>query len=387
VNENRIETEEDTCSIAAFYVDECKREGTVIRVPSTCVRCEMANDGAEFIEGEDVEILEDNVPKSADTVFIIQHSECNEELLDKVMDMAKALDKNLKTSEITANKYAIVGFGGKASLATPHVHTMDGQIFNSRDKIQAGLENFNAVAGDSHDILRAIRFASNLPFRGGVSKNLILLPCDKCQEGLVTYPEIQQVLLQKDIRLHVLMQEEFRMKGKESKAGVIFGADKDGVFTKKSMSSAELVGDATLARFVQLPKDICVPLTEETDGSVWSSKTYLDSRPSMQKKQLDVMVRVIAKKGKPTDCQVCECVPDETGVGKSECRSCEVRNPIYDLLPMFEDDDFFPEVGVEMDKVLNAEKKAKRERKPRKNKKNKKLKMLKLRKNQRVQES
>ena len=56
----------------------------------------MANDGAEFIEGEDVEILEDNVPKSADTVFIIQHSECNEELLDKVMDMAKALDKNLK---------------------------------------------------------------------------------------------------------------------------------------------------------------------------------------------------------------------------------------------------------------------------------------------------
>ena len=36
INENRILTEQDTCRAAAFYVDECRREGVNIRVPSTC---------------------------------------------------------------------------------------------------------------------------------------------------------------------------------------------------------------------------------------------------------------------------------------------------------------------------------------------------------------
>ena len=121
------------------------------------------------------------------------------------------------------NKYAIVGFGGVGVKSAPHVHTMNGQIFNSRDKVQAGLENFDTAKGDNKDILHALRFASNLPFRGGASKNLVLLPCNRCQEGIVSYAEIQQVLLQKDIRFHVLMQEIFKLKGKESKAGIIFG--------------------------------------------------------------------------------------------------------------------------------------------------------------------
>ena len=56
----------------------------------------MAKDGVEFIEGEDVSIDAEDVPQTADTVFVIQHSECNEQLLDKVMDIAVALDKNLK---------------------------------------------------------------------------------------------------------------------------------------------------------------------------------------------------------------------------------------------------------------------------------------------------
>ena len=35
-NVNRQPTEQDTCRIAAFYVDECRREGVPVRVPKTC---------------------------------------------------------------------------------------------------------------------------------------------------------------------------------------------------------------------------------------------------------------------------------------------------------------------------------------------------------------
>ncbi len=58
-------------------------------------------------------------------------------------------------------------------------------------------------------------------------------------------------------------------------SGHLFGAegvDKDGVFTQKHVGSRQLVGDKGLRKQVSMPKDLCVALTTESDGSVFNAR-------------------------------------------------------------------------------------------------------------------
>ncbi len=49
------------------------------------------------------------------------------------------------------------------------------------------------------------------------------------------------------------------------------GVDKDGVYTQKHVGDRELEGDRDLRGQVSIPKDLCVALTQETDGSVFNA--------------------------------------------------------------------------------------------------------------------
>ena len=60
---------------------------------------------------------------------------------------------------------------------------------------------------------------------------------------------------------------------------------------------------------------------------VFSARQWLDSRPLTQKQFVDVMVRSIARKASPTQCQLCECIADQAQVGVSVCRSCHRQLP------------------------------------------------------------
>jgi len=60
---------------------------------------------------------------------------------------------------------------------------------------------------------------------------------------------------------------------------------------------------------------------------VCSARQWLDSRPLTQKQFVDVMVRSMARKATPTECQLCQCIADDAQVGVSECRSCHRRLP------------------------------------------------------------
>ena len=107
------------------------------------------------------------------------------------------------------------------------------------------------------------------------------------------------------------------------------GIDETTVYTRKDVASEDLAGESDLRRYIRLPKDLCAALTQDTDGSIFSAKQWLDSRPQIQKRFVDVMVRTFARKAIPTECQICSCVADEVGVGASQCTSCQPRNPIY----------------------------------------------------------
>ena len=113
------------------------------------------------------------------------------------------------------------------------------------------------------------------------------------------------------------------------------GADKDHVFTRKDAGGRDLQGDSELRQQLQMPKDLCAALTMDTDGSVFNTLQWTESRPYMQKRFVDVLVRLIAKKGEPQSCQKCDCVADETGVGKTICKSCQSTRSFYSFLPGF----------------------------------------------------
>ena len=106
--------------------------------------------------------------------------------------------------------------------------------------------------------------------------------------------------------------------------------DKEGMFIDKHVSDNDLLGDAELRKQVRKPKDLCAALSEVTDGSVFSSGMLTSQKSSTQKSFIDVMVRLMVKKAKPSQCQNCECVEDNGGKGEAVCHHCEM-NPIYNV--------------------------------------------------------
>lgn len=91
---------------------------------------------------------------------------------------------------------------------------MEGALFNSRDKLVHVVENFNTEAGKHDDVMEAVHFAANLPFRAGVAKAIVLITCDlkSCQDNSIDYLELQDLLFDRDIKLHYLLEHEFATK-------------------------------------------------------------------------------------------------------------------------------------------------------------------------------
>jgi len=340
-DDNSLQGQEDVCRVAAAYVSECNLQEVTVRMPSQCVSCEVPFTSDKFYEGESKELSGAAVPMTADVVFVIQHAACNKDLLPKIRDFVTSMDNALKAEGVKGTQYAVVGYGGKGYLAEPRVHTMDGQLFNTAQKIPLALNGFDIETGSKSDAMAAIRFVARLPFRSGASKTVILVPCDACHENTARYSEIQRILLQGDIHLHMLIQEMVKLKSKSPKTAYIFGVDESTVYTSKDVAASnDLAGEPDLRKYIRLPKDLCVALTQDAEGSVFSARQWIDSRPPIQKKFSDVLVRAVARKAKPTTCQVCECVADKHGSAVSQCRSCSPRSALYSLMPNFYGDDF-----------------------------------------------
>lgn len=340
--DNSLEAETDVCRTAAAYVHECRRREVHLRMPKRCVRCEVPTTNKVFYELDQVTLDNENdIPRAADVVFVIQHAPCNRDVLEKMAGLSDGIEKAMKAEGITSTRFAVVGYGGKKShLSGAHVHTMDGQIFtNTAKKLSLAIDNYDTEAATDADAMVALSYTARLPFRAGASKSVILISCDACREGTIRYSDIQRILLNNDIHLHVLVQETIRLKSKSPKTAYIYGTDQQTVYTRKDVAGDELAGEPDLRRYIRLPKDLCVALTMDTDGSVFSVRQWLDSRPLIQKQFVDVMVRTLARKAQPTECQICECLADEAQVGISQCRSCYRRDPFYWLPPNFDEDD------------------------------------------------
>ena len=102
---------------------------------------------------------------------------------------------------------------------------MEGQIFNGASKFAKGVESFKfANLGPYTDPLSAILKASNMPFRTGVTKAVVLVSCSPCTESTgYSFTSLNSVLQQRDITLHILRQTGFMLKNNRSPKTKIYG--------------------------------------------------------------------------------------------------------------------------------------------------------------------
>lgn len=325
--------EKATCVSASAYREECKEFGVELEMPRTCVRCEKP-DGSEILSGEITTVTEEESVNTADVVFVVERKVCNKNVMPNLIRLAQGIDERYASKGFSNMRYAVVGFGGDGVAEQPHVVTADGQIFNSIRSIISAFSSLTVGDGKS-DVFGAVQYAAKLPARMGSSQVMVLVKCTSCTPGEdpSVYSDIYRMLIDRGMHLHILDDDDFsvRTASKPSKSKRIFGVDRRLAYTIKDLK--ELHGDADIHSQIRLPKDFCVPLALETNGTLFSSMKMFEKR-NVNKKFIDVMARRVALSEAP-DCEICECVSAEDGVGQSLCTRCvsptlgPVRSPDF----------------------------------------------------------
>ncbi|CAG9816912.1 unnamed protein product [Phaedon cochleariae] len=320
-------SEEEACMSAVSYINLCSYANTPLRIPDTCVKCNLLN-GTEKQEGDFIRLHGSDVPKTADVVFIVETKKCNRDIkkLRNFDILVELLEKELGELNIKNNKYAVVTFGGDGVFDEPRSIVVDGKTFADSKSIMPYFDNMPLGNGNA-DIFNGIMFAYSLIFRTGVSKNFVLIPCSECNHNnmLHDYSTIHQLLSESAISLHILMNDHFAVQ-KDREGKIPFGIDRRYAYTKRDIRS--LLGDQPLRKSIILPKSTlgpCLSLALETNGTIFSAK-YLEAEKKNAKKMSTVFAKSLARSAMPPQCLDCECTAADTGISYMECFICTMTN-------------------------------------------------------------
>jgi len=259
---------------------------------------------------------------------------CNSAVVPRLQYIVNRLDSGLQTQGMSNNKFGLVGYGGDRIFDRPHSHTMDGMLMASADRFQQAVDNWPEIESTHGDPMAAVEFAARYNFRMGVSKTIILVPCEICNERSTSYSQVQTLLNDRGIALSILMQHEFSTKD-DPVSSYIFGIDRQTVYSRKDFGDVNPVGDMSLRSEVAVPKDYCTALADHTNGTLFNSQHLVGGGTQAQKKFLDVMSAVVAMKGQPATCQNCQCVPN-AGLGGTDityCEPCDQNSIFYSIFP------------------------------------------------------
>ncbi|XP_057368025.1 uncharacterized protein LOC130689027 [Daphnia carinata] len=332
---------QDGCHAAVAYASACAAKGVHLRIPSQCIRCPMENES--LLEGETKDTnLDKNSRLSSDVVVLLDLKKCNEP--DAISarflpSLISTLEKELISQKITKNRYSLIVFGGQMPYDSPRVRTVNGQEFVAAKETANLFENLpygNGVAGT----MDALRLASLLNFRPGVSKTFILLPCSSCQSDH-GYEITSESLLEQDATIHVLTNGEFRFT-KHNVSRQFLGLDATTGFTPKEFKG-RLLGDADLRRQARLPRSllgICAPIALETNGTIFAVSRLREQRKNSgdSKRALNVWVKRVAATARTADCQKCTCNLKNYHESVLDCRVCTPRmTPTVDTSFLFDE--------------------------------------------------
>ena len=309
------------CTAAAAYLAECATHGVDIWMPPQCVRCEL-EDG-NVLHAAQSKLYRFDAPRFADVVIVMERRACQRGR--NFRHAMRAMDEYFRRRGITQNRFAVIGYGGDDIYRLPHVETIKGAIWGGSQLAGLALDRIaGALAAVDDDdrpvndvgVFEAIREACRLPFRGGVSKQIVLFSCSSCPYAEEEFPFTLRVLNLMDVKLHIVAETTFHMKKASRRYDYkIVALGGHLAYTSKDLRSRRQVGDATLHQHVRSPKDLCSPLAIETNGTVFDARKW-------GKPMRDLIAGVVAEAADPSPCQECDCFADRDGVGKLECRSC-----------------------------------------------------------------
>ncbi|XP_039263293.2 uncharacterized protein LOC120339267 [Styela clava] len=295
------------CTAAASYARRCALRGVILPTPESCKKCISAR-GDAFSNGQ-VQVT------GADVVFVIEKSGCIRFKKKDYKRFLGKLHKTLNETVATGNlKYAVVGFGGPEGYAEPHTIPFDNEIFMRTDIVMAPADERALISAfrlketrgsepATPDVMQAISYASQLPFRAGAARTIILVTCDECgAESMVDKSNVQAVLQEQGIIIHHLRQKNIQA-GKGSKK--VYGFNPTEIFAKNDANYArsELKVSST---------DQCLPLVDMTGGSVWNSNTF--GRESLQN-----IVNQVSTGINSATRQECVCSIADNGSATSKC--------------------------------------------------------------------
>ena len=227
---------------------------------------------------------------------------------------------------IRDNRFGLVGYGGEGVDNLPHTHTIKSKLFGAAESLRIGTANLDTKPGAYKDVRAAVKFAAQYPFRAGVAKAVILVPCSKCSQSKMSENAIKQILHDRDIVLHVLQNEDFTLNVKTPKASNIIGMDHTTAFTMRDALNVRLQGDNDLFQQIIVPKDTCMNLAIQRHGSVFNIRKMNDRRIGSAKYFIEVVARRVAESARPSQQQICKCVSDNNGNTNTVCKA--VATPI-----------------------------------------------------------
>ncbi|XP_021356772.1 uncharacterized protein LOC110452518 [Mizuhopecten yessoensis] len=318
-----VQRGELVCDVASLYVKACQTRGVRMWLPQQCIQCETPTSD-QYHAGETIKMYpasdDYQVPQSADIVFVVESRQCNSEATQNLGSLVYKIEQGLTQSGIAGNRYGLISYGQRGASS----HTIEGVFFNDATKFTKGIETLtnNNESADSHE---AILTATNYPFRTGVSKTIVLVQCDECPEvSSAAHDHLQHILRTRDITLHILRDQEFRLDNNRIPKHKILGVDNSMKYML-DQSHADLYDD------MALPSDSCSTLSLDSNGTIFDSTGFVGRRLKDRRRFSEIIVDRVAATAVPHECQVCRCVSDHTGAAMSVCRKCS--NSFFDYLP------------------------------------------------------
>ncbi|XP_028030625.1 uncharacterized protein LOC114243361 [Bombyx mandarina] len=331
----------EACALASAYLELCTQQHVPTHMPDHCNQCTTPH--GDVIDEGSFYTLE-NVPESTDVVFIIEAQVCNKNVRKtKNLDLfLETFDIQLQAGGLTDNRYAVVGFGGRGVYRQPRAVYVNNKVFTDPIEISSHFDTFQIDKLDlarpnktvKADMFSALNFATKLPFRPGVPRTFLLMPCTRCDSQFMRldYSSMYQSLMENSVTLHILMDDDFTLSKKRA-SKYLFGVDSTLAYTNKDYE--KLVGDAALRKQVKLPKDklgLCISLAMETNGTILAGTKLSAERRSARR--FSSVAGARAARGAARCARTrCEC-----RAGATHCRPCADTLRMWELAFFSTDD-------------------------------------------------
>jgi len=294
-----------TCTAVAAYIAEAKLRGIMLEAPAHCMSC-VGSAKQEMAVGETEKLT--TAPAGVDTVVVFEENECNKNKRKDLLGLISNIEKSYKIEGLKHNLFGLTAFGGPGVHNAPHFHTIEGDLMNSGRKFVRGVRAMEFLQETPmNNVEEAIAFAANnYPWRAGVVRNIIVVSCSSCQNTLTPASDLVATLTETKVHVHMLRDLELAFRGGK-RASNVLGFDRTGVFTTKDTTVKALAGDATLLAQLAVPKETCIPMIMEAEGSFFTINSFSTGRVREQKKMIQIVAKRVASSSVSASCQICEC--------------------------------------------------------------------------------